>query len=112
MDKVFLDKYVPRVWELYLAQAEESMKEGALSKKVKELIGTAISISMHCEPCVKIHLRRAIKAGASAQEISEMIGVAIMLCGGTAEVWARRIVEAEIKNLGRKNALVSSHKSK
>jgi len=46
-----------------------------------------------------LHIRRAIKEGASTQEISEMVGVVVMLCGGTAEIWARRIIEKEIRSL-------------
>lgn len=99
MQKVFLDEYVPRVWKLYLEQAQEAVKDGALSNKIKELIAFGVAITAHCEPCVKIHIRRAVKAGATAEEISEVVGVVVMLCGGTAEIWARRIVENEIKKL-------------
>jgi AhpD family alkylhydroperoxidase len=99
MRKVFLDEYVPRVWKLYLEQAEEAVKDGALSNKIKELVAAAVAIVAHCESCVKIHLRRAIKAGATAEEIAEVVGVVVMLCGGTAEIWARRLVENEIKKL-------------
>jgi len=99
MAKIYLDEYVPKVWELYLKQAEEAVKDGALSNKIKEIIAAAVAIAVHCEPCVKLHIRRALKAGASAREITEMVGVVVMLCGGTAEIWARRIVEKEIMSL-------------
>ncbi len=99
MEKIFLDEYVPEVWKLYLKQAEEAVKDGELSNKMKEIIAAAVAIASHCEPCVKLHIRRAVKAGASAAEISEMVGVVVMLCGGTAEIWVRRIVEREIKSL-------------
>lgn len=105
MRKVFLDEYVPQVWKLYLDQAEEAVKDGALSNKVKELIGFAVAIAAHCEPCVKIHVRRAIKGGATAKEIAEVVGVVVMLCGGTAEIWARRIVESEIEGLRKDQGL-------
>jgi len=99
MRKVFLDEYVPQVWKLYLKQAEEAVKDGALSNKFKELVAFAVAIAAHCESCVKIHARRAINAGASPEEVAEVVGVVVMLCGGTAEIWARRIVENEIKDL-------------
>jgi len=102
MAKIYLDEYVPKVWELYLKQAEEAVKDGALSKKIKEIIAAGVAIAAHCEPCVKLHVRRAIKAGASAREITEMVGVVVMLCGGTAEIWARRIIEKEIISLREK----------
>ena len=99
MRKIFLDEYVPQVWKLYLEQAEEAVKDGALSNKIKELIAMGVAIASHCEPCVKIHARRAIKVGATAKEIAEVVGVVVMLCGGTAEIWARRMIENEIKDL-------------
>ena len=99
MAKIYLDEYVPKVWELYLKQAEEAVKDGALPRKIKEIIAAGVAIASHCEPCVKLHIRRAIKAGASAREIAEMAGVVVMLCGGTAEIWARRIIERELKSL-------------
>jgi AhpD family alkylhydroperoxidase len=99
MRKVFLDEYVPKVWKLYLEQSEEGVKDGALSNKIKELIAMGVAITAHCEPCVKIHARRAIRAGATAREIAEVVAVVVMLCGGTAEIWSRRIIENEIKDL-------------
>jgi len=30
---------------------------------------------------------------------TEMAGVVVMLCGGTAEIWARRIIEKELSFL-------------
>ncbi|MEA2005247.1 MAG: carboxymuconolactone decarboxylase family protein [Acidobacteriota bacterium] len=93
MAKIYLDKYVPRVWKLYLDQTEEAVKGGALSNKIKELMAAAVAIASHCEPCVKLHIRRAVKAGANAREISEMAGVVVMLGGGVAEIWARKIID-------------------
>jgi AhpD family alkylhydroperoxidase len=102
MAKIYLDEYVPKVWELYLKQAEEAVKDGALSRKIKEIMAAGVAIAVHCEPCVKLHIRRAIKAGANVREITEMAGVVVMLCGGTAEIWARRIIEKEIESLREK----------
>ena len=82
MRKVFLDEYVLQVWKLYLEQAEEAVKDGAISNKMKELIAMGVAITAHCEPCVKIPARRSIKAGANAREIAEVEAVVVMLCGG------------------------------
>ncbi|MCK4431885.1 MAG: hypothetical protein KAW19_11385 [Candidatus Aminicenantes bacterium] len=37
MRKIFLDEYVPQVWKLYLDQAEESVKDGALSERLGKI---------------------------------------------------------------------------
>ncbi len=76
--------------------AKVVMKDGALSAQVKELMAIALSIAAGCEPCVKIHCRRALQLGASADEISETVGVAVLMLGAPADVWPVEIIEKEI----------------
>jgi len=94
-----VEKYIPEAWNVYIKQVEETMKEGALSTKVKELIAIALSIAVHCEPCIKVHIRRAAKAGATVEEIAETLAVTMVLCGGPADVWTRKMFEEEIEKL-------------
>lgn len=44
-----LKKNTPEVLNSFLGLAKESMKEGALSSKYKQLLGTALSLSNHCD---------------------------------------------------------------
>lgn len=76
--------------------AKVVMKDGALSAQTKELMAIALSIAANCEPCVKIHTRRALQLGASAAQISETVGVAVLMLGGPADVWPVEIIEEEI----------------
>lgn len=92
-----LEKYNPEVFSALSRLASESMKEGTLSLKVKELMAVALSIAVHCEPCIKIHLRRALKAGATEVEIAETLGVTVLMCGGPVDVWPVRIIEEELQ---------------
>lgn len=78
---------------------KEVMKDGALSTKTKELMAIALSIATHCEPCVKIHTRRALQLGANEVEIAETIGVSVLLLGGPADVWPIQIIESEIERM-------------
>jgi len=71
-----LKKYQPESFEALSQLAKETMKDGALSAKTKELMAISLSIATNCEPCVKIHTRRALQLGSSAEEIAETIGVA------------------------------------
>ncbi len=59
-----------------------SQADGALSAKVKVLIGLGIGLAAHCEPCILVHLEKALAAGASRAEILEACGVAIAMGGG------------------------------
>jgi AhpD family alkylhydroperoxidase len=72
-------------------------KDGALSKKQKELIATAISISLKCSPCISTHTKRAFKLGNTEQEIKEAISVGFLMGGGPAFAYASEAVELLIK---------------
>jgi AhpD family alkylhydroperoxidase len=74
--------------------AKQSMRSGALEKRVKELIAIAISIVVKCEPCIEHHVREALQDGATEQQIVEAIEVAFEMGGGPATVQARFALEA------------------
>ena len=94
-----LKKYKPENFNALSRLASESMKEGVLSVKVKELLAVALSIAVHFEPCIKIHLRKALQAGATQEEIAETLGVTVLMCGGPADVWPVRIIEEELQRV-------------
>jgi alkylhydroperoxidase/carboxymuconolactone decarboxylase family protein YurZ len=54
--------------------------DGALSKKIKELMFTAIGVS-YCSPRCIIHVIPAINAGATTQEIFEAVSVGMIGAG-------------------------------
>jgi AhpD family alkylhydroperoxidase len=66
----------------------ESVAEGTVPAKFKELMALAIAIAVHCEDCIAYHVHDALAAGATHQEILETIGVAIMMGGGPAAMYA------------------------
>jgi len=65
---------------------KSAIADGALSKKVKELLALGIGIA-RCGGCIAYHTHDALKAGATRQEILEVIGVAIFMGGGPAMVY-------------------------
>ena len=71
-----------------------SMAEGAVSKKVKELIALGIAIAARCDACIAYHVHDALRAGATRQEIIETIGVAMMMGGGMATMYGCEAFEA------------------
>lgn len=72
----------------------DSMGEGSITGKMKELMALAISIAVRCEDCVAYHVHDALHAGATHQEVLETIGVAVMMGGGPASMYACRAYEA------------------
>ncbi|MBK9207683.1 MAG: carboxymuconolactone decarboxylase family protein [Anaerolineales bacterium] len=66
---------------------KQSMMDGVLSAKVKELIALAIAITVRCDGCIAYHVHNALHAGATRPEIVESIGVAVMMGGGPSTIY-------------------------
>ncbi|MCI0393040.1 MAG: carboxymuconolactone decarboxylase family protein [Acidobacteria bacterium] len=72
----------------------KSLTDGALSRKVKELIALGIAIAARCDACIAYHVHDALRAGATRQEIVETIGVAMLMGGGPATMYGCEAFEA------------------
>jgi AhpD family alkylhydroperoxidase len=78
-----------KVYRSFIEMEKNTYKDGALSKKEKELIATGISVVTNCESCMEWHIRQALHDGASEDEILEAIEVGIEMSGGPGTVAAR-----------------------
>ena len=68
--------------------------DGALSGKVKELIGIALSIAHQCKFCVAWHVKHALDKGATREEIIEATMVAGTLGGGPSLMFSKYVFKA------------------
>ncbi|MBD3195733.1 MAG: carboxymuconolactone decarboxylase family protein [Candidatus Lokiarchaeota archaeon] len=75
-----------------------SKEDGALSKKMKEIIGVALSVSRQCEWCVALHVKNALQEGATKEEILEACLVAAMMGGGPSLMFTANVLKS-IKEL-------------
>ena len=77
---------------LVLSQADLPMKrffaldhdmygEGALPKKMKELMGLVASTVLRCNDCISYHLIESVAHGARDEEIIDALGIALMTGG-------------------------------
>lgn len=82
-----LGKDLPGPVSGFAALHKSAVADGALSKKVKELLALGIGIAARCTGCIAYHTHDALKAGATRQEILEAIGVAVLMGGGPAMVY-------------------------
>ena len=82
-------KLKSRVYDAFLAMEKATYCDGALEKKIKELIAVGISVTNNCESCMQWHIEQAAKSGASKEEVLEAIEVGIEMGGGPATVSAR-----------------------
>ncbi|HKI89159.1 MAG TPA: carboxymuconolactone decarboxylase family protein [Draconibacterium sp.] len=67
--------------------------EGALSTKVKEMLGLATSMVLRCDDCVKYHLGKCAEQGVTTEEIFEVFSVANVVGGTIVIPHIRRAVE-------------------
>ena len=81
-NKGALNAAMPEVMKHLDGLFQVSLAPGALSTKEKEFIVLGIALATHCEPCILVHLEKALAAGATRAEILEACGVAIAMGGG------------------------------
>jgi alkylhydroperoxidase/carboxymuconolactone decarboxylase family protein YurZ len=85
----------PQFADMYLAQSDKIMKDGAIPAKYKILMTMIVdAIMAHPEGCAAI-ANRAREAGASEAEISEAIEVAYLFGGTPALVTATNALTTE-----------------
>ena len=96
--------YRARMHEKILAADNKVMKrifnldtntymEGALSSKVKEMLGLATSMVLRCDDCIKYHLERCHEQGVTTEELFEVFAVADVVGGTIVIPHLRRAVE-------------------
>jgi len=73
---------------------KKAVEDGALSRKVKEMMALAISIVVGCEGCIAYHVHDAVEAGATRSELVEAVGVGLMMGGGPGSIYAAHALEA------------------
>ncbi|SHI46093.1 alkylhydroperoxidase AhpD family core domain-containing protein [Tangfeifania diversioriginum] len=68
-------------------------QDGALSGKVKEMLGLATSMVLRCDDCVRYHLEKCFEQGVSTNEIFEVFSVANVVGGTIVIPHTRRALE-------------------
>ena len=93
MSLELLAKQEPSVIQALYRLKDEVFRDGALTTKEKELIVLGISIATHCEPCILVHMEKALVAGATRAEILEACGIAIAMGGGPAMAYVPYVLK-------------------
>ncbi len=73
----------------------QAYKPGALSSKVKEMLGLVASLVLRCDDCITYHMIQCHKEGVTRDEFFEIFGVALIvggsitipMCGGRWRCW-------------------------
>ena len=92
----------PGIMEAFGKLHHETMSDGTLSLKTKEMIAVGISIVIQCEHCIQAHVKACVDAGVTVEEMNEVIGVAILMAGGPGTAFGAIALEAMNQYLAEK----------
>ena len=70
----------------------QAYKPGALSSKVKEMLGLVASLVLRCDDCITYHMIQCHKEGVTRDEFFEIFGVALIVGGSITIPHVRRAV--------------------
>ncbi len=68
----------------------QAYEDGALPRKVKELLGLVASLVLRCDDCITYHVVGAWEAGATGEELMEAMSVALVVGGSIVIPHLRR----------------------
>lgn len=84
----------PEVMGAFQAMKAGSIKDGALTAKVKELIALALAVGSQCEPCIGFHAQACVKYGVTREEVADMLGVCVLMGGGPKLMYTTKALAA------------------
>ncbi len=91
-----LERASPKLLATFARFDSAAMAEGALSRKVKEMIAVAVALTTQCPHCLNVHSAMARREGASEEELAEVAFVAAALRAGAGVMQAaEHVVRAE-----------------
>ncbi len=84
----------PEVEKAFQEFSKATFADGALSRKMKQLIAVAVAHTTQCPYCIRGHTLGALRDGATEREIMEEIWVAAEMRAGGAFAHAAIALEA------------------
>jgi AhpD family alkylhydroperoxidase len=85
---------IPDVMNGFSSLAQAALKDGALSKKTKEMIALAVGITSRCDGCIGFHVKALVKLGTTREELLEILGMTIYMGGGPNLMYAADALKA------------------
>ncbi|WP_460272440.1 carboxymuconolactone decarboxylase family protein [Celeribacter sp. ULVN23_4] len=84
------------------AMSKAALEGEALDHKTKELLATAMAVSVRCEPCIGFHVEALMKHGGTREELTEMLAMNVQMGGGPVLMYAAKALECwdELAELG------------
>ena len=83
-------KYAQIEIKRFFSLDSQVYREGALSCKVKELLGLVSSLVLRCDDCIKYHIIRCHEEGVTDMELQEAISIGMLVGGSITIPYIRR----------------------
>lgn len=94
-------EFRPEAAEKFQELLDASLKTGVLDLKTKELVVVGIAVALRCEPCIVLHIKKALEAGAKPEEIADAISLAILMGGGPVATSSSKAFKALEELVGK-----------
>ncbi|NHJ46658.1 MAG: carboxymuconolactone decarboxylase family protein [Asgard group archaeon] len=82
-----------KVTSRFFALDSRAYEVGALSVKVKELLGLVASAVLRCNDCITYHIINCVKEGVTTEEFFEAMNIALIVGGSIVIPHYRKAVE-------------------
>ena len=87
-------KYAGQGTKRFYSLDSQAYREGALSAKVKEMLGLVASFVLRCDDCIKYHIIRCHEEGLSDAELEETLFIGLLVGGSITIPHLRRAFRA------------------
>ncbi len=83
-----LRRAAPEAWAGFGQMHDAAVADGALPRRIKELMALAIAVAKQCDGCIASHARAAAAQGATPEELAETLSITVLMDGGPGTVYA------------------------
>ncbi|KDB05900.1 alkylhydroperoxidase like protein, AhpD family [Burkholderia sp. lig30] len=84
----------PELMTAFSQLAAAGTKDGALSRKTRELVALGIAVASRCDDCIGFHVKALVKLGTTRAELEEVLGTAVYMGGGPSMMYATHALAA------------------
>ncbi len=84
----------PELMTAFGQLAAAGTKDGALSRKTRELVALGIAVASRCDDCIGFHVKALVKLGMTRAELEDVLGTAVYMGGGPSMMYATHALAA------------------
>lgn len=87
-------KYSSRNIKRFYSLDSQIYREGALTRKMKALLGLVASFVLRCDDCIQYHIIQCYEEGVKGDELEEALAIGLVVGGSITIPYLRRAFQA------------------